>query len=921
MRSLLITLALALNLTSANIFAQPGAVDLTFNPGDEGFSKGMGIRPTIFSAANFDGRIIVVGHFQKYDNFSRRSVAVLLPNGQLDETFDPGTGANGPCRTVLVQPDGKAIIGGYFTKYNGADRQSIARINNDGTLDASFSPWPSGPNGTVYTTALQPDGKILIGGQFTDYSGTPRKSIARIDTWANLDNSFNPGAGFDGIINKIVVQPDGKIIAVGYYFVGDVPYPRICRFNSNGSLDSTFTTNANHFDKPTISAEFQTDGKLVVTGYFLNFNGVPTYQVARLNTDGTLDTSFSTGIVDTNNVWRSVSIANDGKIVLAGSSNSLQTKIISLNANGTRDSTFAVYHDLPTYDVAYTSFIQPDGKIVLAGEFSTHNGAYKPSIARVHPNGQLDDSFNQVGSGATGSVFHMAVQQDGNLIVSGNFEAYNGESKYCLLRIKPDGMLDTIFKPKRPVFPGSGPVATQGNKIVTGNFEPSKIIRFNTDGSVDSTFKFKGLFYPYNVLVQPDNKILISGQHLIYDSIYKMGVFRLNNDGTLDSSFNFGSGTSDWVLSSALLPNGKILIGGLFTSYNNVALNRIARLNTDGTVDATFSIGAGFNSTNSAVDAFAVLTDGKVIVGGGFESYNGQPVKNLVRLNINGSLDASFNISGSSSNGRIRKILQAGDKLIIIGSFTSYNGIPRNKIARLNSDGSLDLTFDIGTGPDNAVWTGLIDQSGKLVIGGDFTSINGYGRNRIARLLTGASVLPSSSTHLSAKLQDEVVRLNSTINATAWTSFDVERSKDGITFSAIETKQSGANPIGGYQHLDQSPFKGANFYRLAVLNKDGNKTYSNIAVVTVQGEAGALTIFPNPVNNNKVRFFLKTKEKELFTLRVVTTNGQICYESRISCGGDAAIQSVHVPSLPRGSFYILQMNGKEKVHTALFVTE
>lgn len=148
------------------------------------------------------------------------SATVFGQAGACDLTFDPGTGANSSVNAIAVQPDGKILIGGAFYKYNGVVQYRIARLNSDGSLDPAFDSG-SGPVGWVYSMALQPDGKILIGGDFMSYDGTPRNRVARLNSDGSLDLSFNPGTGVAGTIQQyigvsaIAVQPDGKILIGG----------------------------------------------------------------------------------------------------------------------------------------------------------------------------------------------------------------------------------------------------------------------------------------------------------------------------------------------------------------------------------------------------------------------------------------------------------------------------------------------------------------------------------------------------------------------------------------------------------------------------------------------------------------------------------------------------------------------------------
>ena len=173
-------------------------------------------------------------------------------------------------------------------------------------------------------------------------------------------------------------------------------------------------------------------------------------------------------------------------------------------------------------------------------------------------------------------------------------------------------------------------------------------------------------------------------------------------------------------------------MAGYFTSFNGFSTNRIARLNTDGSLDTSFNISSG---ADAEIFSIILQPNGKIIVAGNFLTFNGDATKKYIcRLNTDGSIDASFNTNGIGLDSNIRTVsLQSDGKIIIAGYFSNYNGISRNKLARLNFDGSLDTSFDVGIGPDGLVRTSAIDSNGKILIGGDFSNVNGVIRYRLAR--------------------------------------------------------------------------------------------------------------------------------------------------------------------------------------------
>ncbi len=215
-----------------DVFASDGSLDTSFNPGSVANSGVLSI------ASQPDGKILIGGWLTQYNGTTRNDIARLNSDGSLDTSFNPGSGVHGSISSIALQPDGKILIGGEFTQYNGTTRNNIARLNPDGSLDTSFNPG-GGANGEVYSIALQPDGKILIGGWFFEYNGTSRNNIARLNPDGSLDTSFNPGSGTNISINSIALQPDGKIlIGGGFTQYNGTPRNGIARLNSSGGSSS-----------------------------------------------------------------------------------------------------------------------------------------------------------------------------------------------------------------------------------------------------------------------------------------------------------------------------------------------------------------------------------------------------------------------------------------------------------------------------------------------------------------------------------------------------------------------------------------------------------------------------------------------------------------------------------------------------------
>jgi len=737
--SLLLIVVFSFNTNAQNA----GANDPTFNPTDIGFGNGDGFSgiEVVISALQTDGKIIVGGQFTSHNSLSRYRITRLNADGSSDSTFNPGTGMGNTVQTISIQPDDKIIIGGEFPVVNGLPINRIVRLNEGGSIDSSFN-LGTGANNTVYATNIQPDGKIIIGGSFTDYNGITVNRIARLNVDGTLDGIFNTGTGANNTIYTANVQSDGKIIISGdFTSYNGIARNRIARLNSDGTLDATFNPGigANNIIYTNI---LQNDGKIIIGGAFTLYNGIFRNHIARLNNDGSLDATFnpSTG---SNNVINSLALQNDGKIIIGGqftSYNGISKNYTArLNTNGSLDTTYNLGSGSNYY--INTTIIQPDGKIVIGGAFHTYNGTVRNLIARLNYDGTLDVNFNK-GSGANHVIRETNIQPDGKIIIVGDFTAFNETERNCIARLNEDGSIDTTFNPgigvNFPIYTSC--LQLDGKVIIGGEFfsyngiTKNYITRLNNDGSLDTTFNngTGANNYVFKTILQPDGKIIIGGDFTSYNGTTRNRVARLNTDGTLDTSFNPGLGASDDVWTIALQPDGKIIIGGSFTDYNGIARNRIARLNPDGTLDATFNPGSG---VNSFLNTISIQSDGKIIIGGWFTDYNGITVSRIARLNSNGTLDAIFN-SGTGANFSIETTaIQPDGKIVIGGTFNTYNGFIRNRLARLNTDGSLDTTFNPGLGTNSSITSTSVLPDGKILISGLFTSFNGTGRNRIARIL------------------------------------------------------------------------------------------------------------------------------------------------------------------------------------------
>jgi uncharacterized delta-60 repeat protein len=243
------------------------------------------------------------------------------------------------------------------------------------------------------------------------------------------------------------------------------------------------------------------------------------------------------------------------------------------------------------------------------------------------------------------------------------------------------------------------------------------------------------------ILEQPGGKILVGGNFEYWNGVLVNGLVRLNADATIDSSFT-ASGANDSTYALVRQSDGKILVGGEFSQWNGVAVGGIVRLSADGTRDTTFTTGTG---ADGSVPTIALQADGKILVGGYFANWNGAPAGGLVRLNADGTLDATFTTNtGSGGNmGVSTVVVQADGRILVGGAFTTWNTATFGRIVRLNADGTLDTTFTTGTGANTTVYQFLVQSDGRIVVGGEFTTWDTT--NVVGRIVRLNGTAPSGS--------------------------------------------------------------------------------------------------------------------------------------------------------------------------------
>ena len=909
---------------------QNGAVDTSFNPGSGADN------PVLAVAVDSDGSILIGGDFTTYNNTPRGRVARLNANGSLDTGFSPGNGANGAVQTLAVQPDGKVIVAGDFSEFDNQETHFIVRLHPNGMRDTSFQT-ASGANGFIHTVAVQPDGKILIGGAFTDVGGVPRVRVARLNTDGTPDASFNTGTGADDDVFALALQPDGKAIMAGEFtHVNGVVRNRLVRLNSDGSLDLSinFGSGANNF---ILAAVIQPDEQILISGGFTEVNGFQRRYIARLlggsdTGPGVLEFSAGEYTIAESGTNVAVQVVRSG-----GSTGALSVNVVSIDGTATAGLDYdavnttlffndgqsvanllvpvrsdALVEPSETFTLLLTNLsgdgvlgpqasalvtvVNDDARVgfssptyfvnenVVGGQaaitverIGTTNGTVSVDfITRTNPPTTATVGFDYFvvrttvtfAPGVTSQVVNVPILEDGlvegnesislllsNLvgaailgtsnaslsIIDNDFNRGNltfstpqytvseaGVANITILRTNGntgaisvdyhtadgvalagsdyestsgrltigDGQTSGVITVRifeDFVIEGNEPFAIvlsnpTGGAVISGPTTASVVIQENDfgPGSLDPSFD-PGL--GANGLVRalalaPDGKIIVGGAFTAFDNTNRNYITRLNSNGSQDLGFDPRTGASSMVSAVATLSDGRVVLGGNFTNVGGVRFLRVARLLTsgapdlnfsdtanfdaavvalsvhtstslrdrtmvaggfslpirgvaqlriNGTVDTSFSPGAG---ANNPVHAVLALPDGRVMIGGAFTFIDGNPVSRVARFNADGQFDLGFAPTAITNGTVYAMSLQSDGKLIVGGDFVLEGAPDRVNVARFNADGSLDNSFTVGIGLNGPIFALGIESSGRIVIGGAFTSVGGQTRNRYARLLS-----------------------------------------------------------------------------------------------------------------------------------------------------------------------------------------
>lgn len=700
----------------------------TFNQLTDGFNAYVFDMVSTIGGANRG--LFVGGNFTQYGDITVNRFIKLLDDGQIDPTFPTGAGFNSTVYSILpdnrVGHEGKVYVGGLFTDYDTSPGNDgyIVRLNPDGSLDTTFDPGVVA--GAVRAITYAPDGSgdLYLGGEFTNYQGTAANRLVRITT-----------SGARSVVTS---------------------------FNTNASG----TTNGPNGIVHTITAANDGTNDIYIGGAFTTVAGSTINRIARLQNDGTHHTTFRTNVITTSNGFNSdvrkimVDQSNNGRIYVGGAFTTYKAvasaMIIRLTSAGVTDAAnFAIGTGFTAASIVHDiEAVHGTSDIVVGGTFTTYKGSPASKIVQINSTGSINPVFNYR-KGFDGTVYSLLMQSivenpTLDLYVGGDFASFNSTGMPKMARLNNEGTLDNILEI------GTG---------VSG--------------------------YANDILPMQDKseRVYISGSFTTYNSISSPYIARVKRDGLIDSTFAVGTGFN--AITRTMIPRvprtgltaselNQIYVAGDFITYKGVTSNRIIRLNSDGTLDSTFNVGTGFNA---AVYKIIPTKDGSgdIYVSGFFDTYKGVSSKKIIRLKDNGDINYSFN-AGAGFNNYVLTMLNAPDNTLDIyagGYFTTYNGTVKNKIVRLQPNGTISSAFNPGTAfnttASTGVWSMAIDPSTPehIYVGGNFSSYQSFTTFAIARLK------PTGSLDNTFVTGGGIGFMNSTPAYVVGTVYSISPSPDG----------------------------------------------------------------------------------------------------------------------------------------------
>ena len=700
---------------------------------DAGFDIKSGFNGNVNAAVELpDGSLVFGGDFTTYRGRVANRIAKIDSSGNLDLTFNPQTGANGASSVVTtLKIYGSSIfVGGYFTTMKGANAARIAKIDFNGNVDLTFNPSnTTSANNVIHSIAIV-GSDLYIGGDFTQYRGATANRIARVDADTGVMNGSFSTAGTDRAIYSVLYS--GGALYIGGFFStysGTVVNGLAKIDPGSGALDTGFNSGSGSGFTSTGAIVYQlasygTD--LIAVGKFTHYRTAPANYIAKINSSGVLDTGFSpaTGLNGFNDVVASVLVL--GSDIYVGGQfirykGAPARRIAKLNGSGDLDTSFNPATGATSTGAdgeVHGMTLASGGDIYIYGAFTAYRAPYVANnILKTDASGNIDVTFNpQSGANGFNDEVHSIVVSNDAVYVGGNFTTY---------------------------------------KDVPTN----RMVKLNFSGAIDSTFNLgftsAGANNAVRALVLNGSDLYIGGLFSMYNGSVVNRIAKVDSGtGAVDTAFSpqsSANGFNNFVAAMAI-SGTDLYVGGGFTAYRGAVANRIAKIDLiSGDLDTVFSPASDPNGANFNIQALAV-SGSDVYIGGAFTGYRGVAVNRIAKISSTGVLDTGFAPLGY--DGQVNAMTVAGGALYFAGNGLNHQGSLVNRIAKVNlTSGAADTTFSPATGSNGLSGvvpaTGLRSVAGtaihhdgtNLVVGGAFTEYRGRRLNFKVKLNANGQVV------------------------------------------------------------------------------------------------------------------------------------------------------------------------------------
>ncbi len=902
------------------MLTKDGNIDLSFNYEPRGFN-GVALKG-VFT----NNRLIIIGDFSFYGIEERNRIIALNLNGSIDNSFNVGTGFNGSAASIVVQSDLKIVIGGTFTSYNGTSANKLVRLNPNGTIDPTLN-IGTGPNlGFIRGLAIDGDGRIYCGGDFTSFNGTSKRRLARLSSTGALDATFNNGTGFTSGVWDIKLNSASKILVCGdFTSYNGITRQRVVLLNSDGTIDATFGTTANANDIVYTALVEPITDKFIIAGAFFSIGGAYHYRIVRLNSNGTVDPTFEKGAAFNDGVVRILKYSESGQILAGGN--------------------FSYYHSYPTGRLVQINGCTKSANPVI----------YGPSVVCSGSTITLTSSYPTDNLWSTGATTQsITVNSAGSFFVQSN-------SSGCITNKSDLFTVTTSPLPSAPTITGntllcpsstlslSGPSGVAG--YIWSNGTTSQYNTINTTGTytlriINASGCTSAVSPNYVITNAPSGGWLGNNTNWNDPTNWCGGVPISTTDvqlPTTTNNFPVISGTTE-VCRNLEIPSGKTL-----------TINSAARLNLYGNITGSGNIIGPFNSElrvlGSTSQTLRNLSVGilrinntagaslssNVVISKDLDLVNGVLTTNSYSALLLSTAETLTETANAYVNGKVRvssKFVGTGTlNLMGVSIASGADNLDtvlierRNEIPTFGTNQGIGYVWSIRAG--NAPTAGrnvTFSWRDGITNGRNLSSMQVYRRQESSSdwVKVGAvqnassrSITVNTTSFSDWTVSDTEQPLPVTLirftgerieygNQLNWTTsseinnqgFQVERSIDGKIFTKIGfVKGNGTtNTKQTYQFIDVNSSEV--YYRLQQVDIDGKTVYSATIKVGESSVVNTLEVYPNPATD---QITIQTYGEG--TLEIVNMVGKVVINQPAKTTNE-----INISKLAKG-IYTVKLNG------------